>query len=129
MGNSLFMSGRVSASVLTAIGMPELITENIEEYGKLSKELALNTTFYNSIREKLVKTCLARKPRNPYWDMERYVRNLEKGYDEAYYNFMSGNQPRHIFISEDNYIGHKGEKKNKKKNNVCVEGKGKTCKK
>lgn len=123
MGNSRFMSGRVSASVLTAIGLPELITADIEEYGKLTRELAVNATLFQSIRDKLVRSCLQKKPRNAYWDLERYVRNMERGFDEAYYNFMSGNGPRHIYVSEDNDIGHK----DRKDNDVCV--KGRTCKK
>ena len=29
------------------------------------------------------------------------IKNLEKGYDEAYFNFLSGSSPRHIIISEN----------------------------
>ena len=95
------MSGRVASSIITTIGMPELITTTPEEYVSTAINIGANNTLFNNIRTKLVQTCLQRNPRNPYWDMQSYIRNLEKGYDEAYFNFLSGSSPRHVFISEN----------------------------
>src|SRR3990172_2689852 len=51
---SHFMS-RVSASQLKAIGLPELITQNLKEYEKLAVKLATNKTKYKSLKTKLAK--------------------------------------------------------------------------
>jgi hypothetical protein len=38
---------------------------------------------------------------NPFWDLKRYVGNFERGLEEIWYNFLSGAQPRHIFVEEE----------------------------
>jgi len=48
-------AARVAASLLTAIGLPELITETEEEYEALIFDLATNHTQLKSIKDKLAK--------------------------------------------------------------------------
>ena len=46
-------SGRVAASLLSAVGLPELITENLDDYEKLAVKLARDPKLLASIRGKL----------------------------------------------------------------------------
>lgn len=70
-GTSIDVSGRVGQSMLTAVGLPELIATSQEHYDDIAIEFGLNRTFYVEKRDKLVKTCLAKKPAHPYWDLKR----------------------------------------------------------
>ena len=72
MNDATEMSSRVGASILTAIGVTELITTNMNDYKDLGLQLGLDKVFYKSIRNKLIDSCLAKNPRNPYWDIHRY---------------------------------------------------------
>ena len=72
------MSSRVSASILTSIGTPELVCESYEEYEEMAVSLAEDSEQLFTFRRKLERSrenCAA-------YDTERWVRNLEAGYDE-----------------------------------------------
>jgi predicted O-linked N-acetylglucosamine transferase (SPINDLY family) len=47
--------GRVSASLLTAAKVPELIASDLEEYEETAVKLAKDSKFYNQIRQKVKK--------------------------------------------------------------------------
>jgi len=69
-------AGRVAASLLTAIGLPELITENPADYEALALELALNDIYFESVRQKLS----ANKHTAPLFDANNFRANIEKAY-------------------------------------------------
>lgn len=94
------MSGRVGCSINTALGLTEMIAEDDGQYLRTAVELATNRSFWLGIRTRLVHTCLQVHPRHPFWDLARYVRNMEKGFEEAWFNYLSGARVRHIFIKE-----------------------------
>lgn len=71
-------AGRVAASLLAAIGLPELITGTQEAYEELAYELATNPAKLNAIRERLVQNRQAA----PLFDTQRFARNLERCYEE-----------------------------------------------
>lgn len=48
-------AGRMSASLLTAIGLPELITNTLEDYERLAIDLASNPEWLKSLRQRLAK--------------------------------------------------------------------------
>jgi predicted O-linked N-acetylglucosamine transferase (SPINDLY family) len=66
-------AGRVAASHLKAIQLPELITYSREEFEKLAVELANNSKKLKSIKEKLI----ANKNNTPLFDTKLFVRNFE----------------------------------------------------
>jgi predicted O-linked N-acetylglucosamine transferase (SPINDLY family) len=66
-------AGRVAASHLKAIGLPELITYSRDEFEKLAVELANNSEKLKSIKEKLI----ANKNNTPLFDTKLFVRNFE----------------------------------------------------
>jgi predicted O-linked N-acetylglucosamine transferase (SPINDLY family) len=69
-------ASRVSASLLTAIGLPELISENLDEYEHLAVRLAQNPKSLFALKQKLNTNRATR----PLFDTVRFVANLEKAY-------------------------------------------------
>ncbi|CAN8075754.1 unnamed protein product [Agarophyton chilense] len=96
---SLFAS-RVAASLLTAAGFPELVAPDMNAYEDLAVELATNRPRLAAIRAKLE----ASRYTNALFDTERWVRNVEGLYWQAWRNFEQGNSPTHIY-GRDVYDG------------------------
>ncbi len=69
-------AGRVGASLLTAVGLPELITETQEDYEALALALAQDRARLSALREKLA----ASRATAPLFDTVRFARNLEAAY-------------------------------------------------
>ena len=67
---------RVAGSLLTAIGVPELITYNLNNYYHLALELATNRESLAAIRRKII----ANRDTAPLFDSELFTRNLEQVY-------------------------------------------------
>ena len=63
----------MAGSLLTSMGLPELITFDIETYERRAIELASNQTMFAALR---AKTADARK-NSPLFDMPRFVRHFE----------------------------------------------------
>ena len=78
MGTDIEMSGRVGMSTLTALGLPELIVYSIDQYYTLAVNMGKNKSLFKQIRTKLVDTTTVR-PRNPFWDLRRYIMYLMCG--------------------------------------------------
>ncbi len=86
--------GRVAASLLTAIGLPELITNSQEEYEALAINLAQNQDKLNEIRERLSNNRL----KTPLFDTELFVKNIEKAYTMMHERYKAGLAPDHLVI-------------------------------
>ena len=87
-------AARVAGSLLTAVGLPELITETEEEYEALALDLAKDPKRLSKIRAKLNKNRLTK----PLFDTERYTRHLETGYQLAYDRYFNGKEAGDIFV-------------------------------
>jgi protein O-GlcNAc transferase len=74
-GNSF--TGRVAASLLKAIDLPELVTPSLGKYEELALELAQNPALLNATREKLARNRTA----TPLFDSERFRKNIEAAYE------------------------------------------------
>jgi protein O-GlcNAc transferase len=83
-------AGRVGASLLHAAGLPELITQNLEEYEALALELAVEPSLLQSIRRKLAENRLA----CPLFDTERFRRHIEAAYQTMWEIYRRGEAPR-----------------------------------
>jgi len=68
--------GRVAASLLKAIGLPELVTTQLQDYEALALELACNSSLLKATREKLARNRLT----TPLYDSERFRKNIEAAY-------------------------------------------------
>ena len=99
-GDIIDMGGRVGSSILTALGVPDLITYNQIEYTKLAVKLGKNEQFYKELRTKIVSATLAKAPANPFWDLQRYVRNLENGFEKVWNLFINNENPRHVYVED-----------------------------
>src|SRR6185503_7464420 len=69
-------AGRVAASLLTAIGLPELITHSLEDYEALALKLATDTHLLRATREKLERNRLT----TPLFDTKRFTKHIETAY-------------------------------------------------
>jgi predicted O-linked N-acetylglucosamine transferase (SPINDLY family) len=87
-------AGRVAASLLIAVGLPELITKSRAEYEALAVELATNPGKLAGIKLKLAQNRLT----TPLFDAGRYTRNLEAAYQAMYERYHAGLPPDHIYV-------------------------------
>jgi len=69
-------SSRVAGSLLTALGVPELITYNLADYSRLALNLATDRNNLAAIRRKII----AKRDTAPLFDSTRFTRNLESAY-------------------------------------------------
>jgi len=81
-------ASRVSASLLTNLGLPELIATSLEHYEALVLELARDPARLRGIRRQLAE----RRMRWPLFDTGRFVRNLEAAL-VAVWNIYQANKP------------------------------------
>ena len=93
-------AARVSASLLRAVGLPELIVNTEAEYEALILELARDGSILNAIRTKLAKNRL----REPLFDTKRYTRHFESGLRQAYDRYFDGEEPEDIWILKDHHV-------------------------
>jgi protein O-GlcNAc transferase len=70
-------ASRVAASLLRALGMPELIAATMEEYEASAVMLASDPDRFASIKQKLA----ANRTTAPLFDSARFTRELENAYD------------------------------------------------
>jgi tetratricopeptide (TPR) repeat protein len=87
-------ASRVSESLLNAIGLPELIAEDEEDYLRLAVEFAKNPELIKPLRQRLEDNRL----RSPLFDDERFTRHLEAGYETMVERARNGLEPDHIDV-------------------------------
>jgi predicted O-linked N-acetylglucosamine transferase (SPINDLY family) len=77
---------RVAGSVLSAVGLDELITTNLDDYYELALELATSLGSLETVREKLSRNRLT----TPLFDIASYTRHLESLYDKMWERHLAG---------------------------------------
>ena len=90
-------AGRMGASLLRAIGLPELVTTNARDYEALAIELALDPERLRGIRERLEVNRLT----TPLFDTAAFTRNLEAAYTAMVARQHSGLPPDHIDVTAE----------------------------
>jgi predicted O-linked N-acetylglucosamine transferase (SPINDLY family) len=90
-------AGRVAASILNAVHLPELITSSEEEYEALAIELALEPEKLDEIKLKLDRNRLTA----PLFDIDLYTRHIETAYREMYDRYHLDLPPDHIYVRPD----------------------------
>ena len=86
---------RVAASLLQAVGLPELITHSLEEYEELAVWLATQPTESVALREKLWHNRL----RMPLFDTDRFARHLERAYEMMWERHIQGLPPAPLRVA------------------------------
>jgi predicted O-linked N-acetylglucosamine transferase (SPINDLY family) len=87
-------AGRVAASLLNAIGLPELVTPSREAYESLAIELANDPARLCALKAKLAANLLA----TPLFDTAAYTRHIEAAYQAMAERYRAGGAPDHIFV-------------------------------
>jgi protein O-GlcNAc transferase len=80
------LPGRVGASLLRAIDLPEMIVESEEEYEKVAIELASDPAKLEAIKAKLIRNRLT----TPLFNTALFTRHLEDAYEIIYRRWREG---------------------------------------
>jgi len=87
-------ASRVAASLLNAIGLPELIAGSPSGYEREAIDLAMNPRKLAAIRHKLAANRLT----TPLFDTARFARHIESAYGRMFERQMAGLPPEHLLI-------------------------------
>ncbi len=88
-------AARVAASLLKAVGLPELITTSLEDYEALALKLAREPPLLGSIKAKLATN----RDRHALFDTARFTRHLEAAYTTMWEQYRSGEHPKRFTVS------------------------------
>jgi protein O-GlcNAc transferase len=88
---------RVAASLLYAIGMPELVTASLAEYEELARALARDPERLAAIKAKLIRN----RDTEPLFDTARVTRDLESAYTAMWERAQRGEPPESFAIECD----------------------------
>jgi protein O-GlcNAc transferase len=88
-------AGRVAASLLHAVGMAELITDNLVEYEAMALRLATTPALLAEVRGKLSRN----RGSYPLFDTGRFCRHIEAAYIAMWERHQRGAPPAHFSVS------------------------------
>ena len=88
-------AGRVSASLLTALGVPELTAPNPEAYARLALALARDPARLSAVKAKIA----AHRRTFPLFNTARFTRHLEAAFTEMHGRSQRGEPPAAFAIS------------------------------
>jgi protein O-GlcNAc transferase len=87
-------AGRVAASLLHAVGIPDLITSNLEDYQALALKLARDPALLAEIKAKLVR----HRDTYPLFDTVRFTRHIEAAYRTMWETWQRGEAPKSFAV-------------------------------
>jgi len=87
-------AGRVGASMLKAIGLPELVASSPEEYEAMALSLARDRETLACLKTKLVNN----RSTQPLFDTARITRNLEAAYVAMWERSRRGEPPESFVV-------------------------------
>jgi protein O-GlcNAc transferase len=87
-------AGRVAASVLRAVGLPELVTDSLSDYEALALKIAEDPALCASLKAKLAKHRMS----DPLFDTARFTRNIESAYTTMWRLSQNGEPPRSFSV-------------------------------
>ena len=82
-------AGRVGASLLHAVGLPELVTRNLADYEALALRLASHPQEMTALKQKLQRNVRT----EPLFDVERFCRHIEVAYQRMWDIWQRGEEP------------------------------------
>lgn len=85
-------AARVGASLLTAVGLEELITNDESSYRELAIALGRDTGRLAQLKANLAQA----RDEGPLFDIEAFTRGMEKAYEATIARYRSGTTPDHI---------------------------------
>jgi predicted O-linked N-acetylglucosamine transferase (SPINDLY family) len=87
---------RVAASLLKAVGLAELVTDNLDAYEALALALARDPSRLAQIRRRLSEN----RTRAPLFDTKRTTRALEAAYNQMFTRWQAGETPQPFAVEE-----------------------------
>ena len=90
-------ASRVAASLLSAIGLPELIVPHLDDYERLAVRLATHPAELHEIKTRLFENRLTM----PLFDTSRFIKNLEAAYQKMWWLFREGQAPQQFRVEEE----------------------------
>jgi predicted O-linked N-acetylglucosamine transferase (SPINDLY family) len=88
-------AGRVAASLLQAIGLPELVTASLKEYESLALKLANDPALLQGIKTKLAQN----REIYPLFDTARFTRHIEAAYVTMFERHQRGEKPEPFAVA------------------------------
>jgi len=89
--------GRVAASLLRAIGMPDLITNDLKSYESLALRIASEPALLQELRERLARNRLSQ----PLFNTNRYRQNIETAYLQMWECWQRGERPASFSVQPE----------------------------
>jgi protein O-GlcNAc transferase len=89
-------AGRVAASLLNSVALPELVTSTIDDYAALAVRLARDPRLLQEMRVKLNEN----RRTSPLFDTERFRMGIESAYTTMWTIWQSGDSPRSFAVGE-----------------------------
>ena len=83
-------ASRVAGSVLHAVGLPELITGNLEAYQSMALRLTADRSLLSAFKSRLMNRDLS--------NVERLTRDLERAYQSMWQRYLAGTRPEAFSI-------------------------------
>ena len=87
-------AGRVAASLLNAIRLPELITTTLDAYEQMAIGLATHPEKLVAIKRKVTENRLT----TPLFDTKLFTKHIEAAYTTMYERHQAGLAPDHIVV-------------------------------
>jgi predicted O-linked N-acetylglucosamine transferase (SPINDLY family) len=87
-------AARVAASLVTAVGLPELVATSEEDYARKALELVLMPEKLTALRARLAENRLT----HPLFNSAGYARHIEAAFEAAHQRRLQGLAPEHIRI-------------------------------
>ena len=87
-------AGRVAASLLHAVGIPELITSNLEDYQTLALKLVRDAALLAEIKAKLARN----RNTYPLFNTERFACHIEAAYRTMWETWQRGEVPKSFSV-------------------------------
>ena len=91
-------ASRMAGSLLKAIGLPELITYNLEDYEALAHKLATSPTMLNDIRARLAQN----RHTHALFNTDRFRRHIEAAYTTMWERYQRGEPPESFAVEPIN---------------------------
>jgi protein O-GlcNAc transferase len=88
-------AGRVAASLLKAVGLPELITQSMTDYETLALKLATTPDLLGDFRSRLARNRLT----SPLFDTDRFCSHIESAYTTMYERCSRGQSPQSFNVN------------------------------
>jgi predicted O-linked N-acetylglucosamine transferase (SPINDLY family) len=94
-------ASRYAASLLHAVGLPELVTETQAEYENLAIELGTNPYKLKAIKDKLEINRMTA----PLFDTAQFTKHIETAYTNMYQRYQMELPPAHIYVGTQSLAG------------------------